>query len=330
VDTDRNGSEQAWANAGAHSAVVQVLSYPAGMRLGFKTAPQRVDWPTLDAIWGLAGETDVFDSAWTFDHLYPVDGDGACFEGWTTLALLAHRVPDKQIGHLVLANPYRHPGLVAKMATTMDHATNGQFVLGLGAGWHEPETRAYGLRLDPVPVRLRELEAALRVIRALFGPDAAAWPAAGGQSSSEVGGATLDAPPYQLKHARNDPPPLTRGGPPIWLGTQGERVGMRLVATYADGWNFSGGTVPEFADKLEALDRACEAAGRDRKTVEVSVQRRVGPNPEERRAALEYGREVARQGCEHLVLYFDPRSGPEGLSILVDQVARPLRDEFGA
>jgi alkanesulfonate monooxygenase SsuD/methylene tetrahydromethanopterin reductase-like flavin-dependent oxidoreductase (luciferase family) len=299
------------------------------MRLGFKTAPQRIDWPTLDAIWGLAGEIDVFDSAWTFDHLYPVDGDGACFEGWTTLALLAHHVPDKQIGHLVLANPYRHPGLVAKMATAIDHATNGRFVLGLGAGWHEPETTAYGLPLEPVPVRLRELEAALQVIRALFGPDAVAWPAPGGQPSNAIGGAMLDAPPYRLTHARNDPPPLTRGGPPIWLGTQGERVGMRLVATYADGWNFSGGTLDEFARKLEALDRACEVAGRDRSTVEVSVQHRVGTNPEERRAALDYGRDVARRGCDHLVYYLDPRGGPEGLRLLADEVARPLRDEVG-
>ncbi len=262
------------------------------------------------------------------DHLYPVDGDGACFEGWTTLALLAHHVPDKQVGHLVLANPYRHPGLLAKMATAMDHATKGRFVLGLGAGWHVPETTAYGIALDPVPVRLRELEAALQVIRALFAAGAGAWPAAGGQPSGEVGGVTLHAPPFRLTHARNDPPPLTPGGPPIWLGTQGERVGMRLVATYADGWNFSGGSVAEFARKLKALDRACEAAGRDRASVEVSVQRRVGSSPEDRRAALDYGREVARQGCDHLVLYLDPRSGPEGLRLLADEVARPLRGEF--
>jgi len=299
------------------------------MKIGFKTAPQRVDWATLEAIWRLAGAMDVFDSAWTFDHLYPVDGDGPCFEGWTTLALLAHHVPHKQIGHLVLANPYRHPALLAKMATAMDHATQGRFVLGLGAGWHEPETSAYGIRLDPIAVRLRVLEAALQVIRALFSADAGAWPMAGGQPSGEVGGMTLDAPPYRLTHARNDPPPLSPGGPPIWLGTQGERTGMRLVATYADGWNFSGGTVAEFAHKLEALDRACETAGRDRATVEVSVQRRGGSNAEERQAALEYGRAVAGEGCDHLVLYLDPRDGPDGLRLLADEVARPLCDEFG-
>ena len=266
----------------------------------------------------------------TFDHLYPVDGDGACFEGWTVLALLAHHVPDKQIGHLVLANPYRHPGLVAKMATAMDHATNGRFVLGLGAGWYEPEMQGYGFPFDPVPVRLRELEAGLRVIRALFAPEAAVWPPPGEGPSGEVGGASVDAPPYRLAHARNDPPPRTPGGPPIWLGTQGERVGMRLVANYADGWNYSGGPVEEFSGKLRALDRACEMAGRDRSTIEVSVQRRVGGTRDERQAALEYGLEVARAGCDHLVFYVDPRGGPEGLRLLADEVATPLRDELGA
>ena len=299
------------------------------MKLGFKTAPQRVDWATLDAIWARAGELDVFDSAWTFDHIYPVDGDGACFEGWTTLALLAHRVPGKQVGHLVLANPYRHPGLVAKMATVMDHATDGRFVLGLGAGWHEPEMRAYGMPFDQVPDRLRQLEAGLRVIRALFLPEAGRWPEAGDGASGDTGGVSVDAAPYRLDHARNDPSPRTPGGPPIWLGTQGERVGMRLVATYANGWNFSGGTVEEFQHKLEALDRACEAAGRDRSTVEVSVQRRVGPGPDERAAALAYGRAIARAGCDHLVFYMDPRTGPGGLQALADEVARPLRDELG-
>jgi alkanesulfonate monooxygenase SsuD/methylene tetrahydromethanopterin reductase-like flavin-dependent oxidoreductase (luciferase family) len=105
---------------------------------------------------------------------------------------------------------------------------------------------------------------------------------------------------------------------------------MRLVATYADGWNFSGGTMDEFARKLEALDRACEIAGRERSTVEVSIQHRVGTNPEERRAALDYGLDAARRGCDHLIYYLDPRGGPDGLRLLADEVARPLRDEFGA
>jgi alkanesulfonate monooxygenase SsuD/methylene tetrahydromethanopterin reductase-like flavin-dependent oxidoreductase (luciferase family) len=299
------------------------------MKLGFKTAPQRTSWATLEAIWQAAGGLDVFDSAWTFDHLYPIDGDGAQFEGWTTLAVLAHHVPGKLVGHLVLANPYRHPGLVAKMATVMDHATGGRFVLGLGAGWHVPETTAYGIHLQPIGARLAQLESALRVIRALFSGAAASWPDPADGSSAETGGITIDAPPYGLTHARNDPPPLTPGGPPIWLGTQGERVGMRLVATYADGWNFGGGTVEQFAGKLDALRRACDVIGRNPATVEVSAQVRVLPSPEGRAEALAYGRAIIVAGCDHLVLYLDPRDGPAELESLARHVAEPLRGEFG-
>ncbi len=85
-----------------------------------------------------------------FDHFYPVDGDGSCFEVMTALAALTPLVPGHQVGHLVLANPYRHPTLVAKSAATIDHISGGNFVLGLGAGWHVPETTAYGIPLDPV------------------------------------------------------------------------------------------------------------------------------------------------------------------------------------
>jgi len=297
------------------------------MKYGFKTAPQHTDWGALDAIWALGGTLATFDSAWVFDHIYPVDGDGPNFEGWTTLALLAHHVPGKQIGHLVLANPYRHPGLLAKMATVMDIATNGHFILGLGAGWHIPETTAYGITLDPVPVRLRELESALKVIRALARPEAGVWPAPGSGTSDSEGGVTLDAPPYALLHARNDPLPVTPGGPPIWLGTQGEKVGMRLVATYADGWNCSGGTVEVFTQKLDALKRACETAGRDIATIEVSVQLRVRATREERDRALESARAFGRAGCNHLVFYLDARDGPAGLQWLSDEVVTALRGE---
>ena len=114
----------------------------------------------------------MFESAWLFDHFYPVDGDGSCFEGMTALAALAPLVPGHQVGHLVLANPYRHPTLVAKSAAVIDHVSGGKFVLGLGAGWHVPETTAYGIDLDPVGQRLRDLRAAILVIREMLKPEA--------------------------------------------------------------------------------------------------------------------------------------------------------------
>jgi len=295
------------------------------MRVAFKTAPRYVDWPALEAIWTTAGELNAFDSGWTFDHVYPADGTGPTFEGWTTLALLAHHVPDMDIGHLVLANPYRHPALVAKMATTMDHATRGHFILGLGAGWLEAEANAYGMPLAPIPERLRDLEAAIRVIQALFrDPDAARW-AATEEESATSGGVTLDAPPYRLDHARSDPAPFTPNGPPLWLGVQGERVGMRLVAQYADGWNYSSGPIPDFLTKRDALLRHCESLGRDPAEITISTQIRIA-DVRQWREALDEARQFAAVGCNYVILYMDARDGADGLKLLASEVAAPLRE----
>lgn len=298
---------------------------PPPIRIGFKIAPRYADWRTIEAIWAVAQDLEAFDSGWTFDHFYPADGMGPTFEGWTTLALLSHHVPKMDVGHLVLANPYRHPALVAKMATTMDHATDGRFILGLGAGWLDVEAEAYGIPFPPVPERLRDLEAAIQVIRALFrNPAGTKWPDSEDALAS-VGGVSLDATPYKLTHARADPAPLTPGGPPLWLGVQGERVGMRLVAQYADGWNYSSGPIPEFLGKREALLRHCESLGRDSSEVTVSTQIRVA-DTRRWRSALDEGRKFVEAGCDYLILYMDAREGPKGLEVLARNVARPLRE----
>jgi alkanesulfonate monooxygenase SsuD/methylene tetrahydromethanopterin reductase-like flavin-dependent oxidoreductase (luciferase family) len=295
------------------------------VRVGFKTAPRYVDWPAVDAIWASAVALDTFDSGWTFDHFYPADGVGPTFEGWTTLALLSHHVPGMDVGHLVLANPYRHPALVAKMATTMDHATQGHFILGLGAGWLEAEANAYGMPLAPIPDRLRDLEAAIQLIQALFrDPAAAEWPDTEADAATS-GGVSVDAPPYRLMHARADPMPLTPGGPPLWLGVQGEKVGMRLVAQYADGWNYSSGPIPEFLSKRDALMRHCEKLGRDPGAITISTQIRIA-DARNWREALEEARQFVEVGCDYIILYLDARDGPEGLELLAREVARPLKE----
>jgi alkanesulfonate monooxygenase SsuD/methylene tetrahydromethanopterin reductase-like flavin-dependent oxidoreductase (luciferase family) len=295
-------------------------------RIGLKTAPIRVDWPTLASVWRRAGEIGCFDSAWLYDHFYPNDGDGACFEGTSALAALAPLIPGAQVGHLVLANPYRHPAVVAKMAATLDHVTGGRFVLGLGAGWHDAETAAYGIELPPIATRLDHLRSAVRLIRSLFSPAAGVWPT-DGQSSRDEGGITIDAPPYHLRHARNDPLPIQGDRLPIWLGTQGERVGLRIAAELADGWNFSGvGSIQDFVRKRGVLLRHLDAAGREETQVEISAQLRVDPG--------EAGSAVARcgayieAGCQHVILYVDPRVGPNGINTIASEIVAPLRDRY--
>ena len=137
----------------------------ARVHLGFKTSPQDVDWATLDATWKLAGELDVFESAWMNDHLTDLSASGGpSFESLTLSAALAHRVAGKWIGHAVLSNTFRHPAVLAKAATVMDHVTGGRFILGLGAGWHDGEHRAFGIPLPPIGERIDRLAAALELL----------------------------------------------------------------------------------------------------------------------------------------------------------------------
>ena len=201
----------------------------AGMRIGFRTSPQKTDWASLEAAWAEAGRHDVFDSGWLNDHLTDpgLERGGPSFEAMTTLAALAHHVPGKSVGQTVLAATFRHPAMLAKEALTLDHVTGGRFILGLGAGWHVGEHEAFGIDLPPLRERFDRFEATVRVLKALFSDEARQAP-----------GVTLDAPPFRLDGATMEPGSGRSGGPPLWLGGQGPR-GLRIAARYADGWNYA-------------------------------------------------------------------------------------------
>ncbi len=197
--------------------------------------------------------------------------------------------------------------LTAKKITEFLKESGGRFVLGLGAGWHIPETQAYGMDLDPLGQRLRDLRAAVLAIRELIKPEAGVWPTDGADSST-TGGVSIDAPPYQLRHARNDPLPLQGERLPIWLGVQGLHVGMRLVAELADGWNFSGAFAQdELSTRVDAIKRNCEAIGRDPSEIEISAQLRV--DVDDLASALASCRRFVREGVRHMILYLDGRQG---------------------
>jgi alkanesulfonate monooxygenase SsuD/methylene tetrahydromethanopterin reductase-like flavin-dependent oxidoreductase (luciferase family) len=280
------------------------------MRIGFKTSQTHVDWPTLLAVWELGDELTVFDSGWLFDHFVAPGDNGPAHEGWTALSALAARTQRLQLGHLVLANTFRHPAVLARMAATLDHVARGRFVLGLGAGWHEGEHAMYGLPLPPIGERITMLRSAVRLIRALW---------------DSPTGATLEVPPYELHNGVCDPPPLTPGGPPIWLGTQGLARGLRIVAELADGWNCTGG-FETFGEKRDALLRHCDAVGRDPATIEISAQ---VFGTEGAAAQLAEASEYADAGVHHLMLILPAKEGPDGLARLARDVAEPLRERFG-
>jgi alkanesulfonate monooxygenase SsuD/methylene tetrahydromethanopterin reductase-like flavin-dependent oxidoreductase (luciferase family) len=281
-----------------------------GMRIGFKTSQTNVDWPTLRATWEVGDELAVFDSGWIFDHFVALGaGGGGSHEAFALMGALAGLTRRLQIGHLVLGNTYRHPALVAKSGATLDHVSNGRFVLGLGAGWHEPEHEMFGMRLPPIGERITMLDAAVRVIKALW---------------SSPAGVSLDAPPYELHDAVCDPPPLTAGGPPIWLGGQGSR-GLRIVAERADGWNQTGDPLT-FVAKRDILLRHCEAVGRDPAEIEISAQAFLRDG--DHAAMLETAAWLAKAGAQHLILIMPAADGPDGLRKLADRVATPLRERF--
>jgi len=134
--------------------------------VGFRiaaTGAAGLDWSRLDETWALAGEIDAFDAGWMSDHLSDANQarGGPALESLTAASALAHRVPGKWIGIAVLANTFRHPAIVAKAATVLDHATRGRFILGIGAGWHEGEHDAFGIPLPPIGERFDRYESAV-------------------------------------------------------------------------------------------------------------------------------------------------------------------------
>lgn len=296
------------------------------VRIGFKTSPQDVDWATLDATWRRAGELTGderagggFDSGWMNDHLTNMDPDapGASFEALTLLAALVNHVPGVQVGHAVLSNTFREPVLVAKAAVVLDWATDGGFILGLGAGWFEGEHEPFGLGLPPIGRRIDALVSAVETMRALWSPEAAASP-----------GVTRDDPFYPLRGAVNAPGPRTPGGPPIYLGGQGPR-GMRLAARTAAGWLQPGthaGNVPYFSEKRGELLAALEAEGRDAAGFDLVAQVGTGGTSQTRREALDAAKASIGAGATHVILGMPASLGPAGLDDIVRDCLIPLRE----
>ena len=293
--------------------------------LGFRTAPiasQGLDWPTLDAIWALAGSLDVFSAGWMSDHLTDASRErgGGAFESLTTAAALAHRVPGKWIGIAVLANTFRNPGVVAKSATVLDNATGGRFILGLGAGWHAGEHEAFGIELPPMAQRFARYESAVATLAALFS-DAARTPP----------GVTRDDPYYPLREATLEPAPMRPGGPALWLGGQ-RRRGIALAARFAEGWIMPGnraGDVDYFVDRRDALRRALDEHGRDPAGFAFAGQVNVPSDADGRRRARDQGLALLRAGADHVTLGIVARDGPAAVEAMAREVARADHGDRG-
>ncbi len=230
-------------------------------RIGVQFHPQHT---TVEALRQAARTVEEMgaDSIWVWDHFYPLYGppEGNHFEGWTLLAAIGADTSRAMVGTLVACNTYRNPDLHADMARTIDHITGGRAYLGIGAGWFERDYEEYGYEFGTAGSRLRDLETALKRIKARI-------PAL-------------------------SPPPV--GRLPILVGGSGEKVTLRLVATYADAWN-AFGPPDSWAHKNGVLDDWCAEVGRDPAEIERTV---LLNDPSE----VDQISEFVAAGCDHVIV----------------------------
>jgi F420-dependent oxidoreductase-like protein len=259
----------------------------AKLRWGIKTSPQHTTYDALLKIWQDAENTPAFEHAWLFDHFNPIQGDldGTCFEGWTLLSAMAAQTSRLRLGLMVAGNTYRHPAVHAHMAATVDVISNGRLDFGIGAGWNEYEHESMGLPLYPPGERIRRLGEACEITKRLFT-----------QQLTD-----FDGRYYQLKEARLEPKPIQKPYPPLVIGGSGEKLTLRVVAQYADVWNFGGfDDVEQFRHKLRVLHEHCAAVGRDPNEIELSVQTRI--DYDDLPATVAALQPLVDAGATHLVL----------------------------
>jgi probable F420-dependent oxidoreductase len=203
----------------------------------------------------LQAEAAGFDSVWLFDHLifrFPNQPTSGIWEAWTFLAALAEATSRVELGTLVMCTPLRNPAILAKMAVTLDEVSGGRLILGLGAGWHQPEFDAFGVPFDH---RVDRLEEALQIIAPLL----------------RTGRVTFEGKYYRAIDCEIVPAGPRPSGPPILVASFRPRT-LRLTARYADYWNTAWlGQVEGLEERRAALREACAAEGRDPATLQVTV-----------------------------------------------------------
>ncbi len=271
------------------------------VKIGALCWNQYTDWPSLLQA-GIRADRLGYDTLWTWDHLYPIVGSevGPIHEGWLTLAAWAQATQRVRIGLMVGANTFREPALTAKMATTLDHISNGRAILGIGGAWFETEHEAYGLQFgDGFPERLRWLAEALPIMRGML-------------DGTEP---TATGPRYAAKAVRNDPPPI-QARLPILIGGGGVQVTLKLVAKYGDANNIGGG-FENVKRKDAILVQHCETVGRDPAEIERTTGLGVVIIRDSRAEAERVQREIfARQGNAD-VWKDQPVGTPEDVAELV-------------
>jgi F420-dependent oxidoreductase-like protein len=311
--------------------------------LGAHVGQQNLSMDDLRGVWRrLDGAGFDWISAW--DHFYeapPAGGTQPHFEAMTVLGALAAETKQARLGCLVFYVGYRNPASIAKAATTLDHISGGRFELGLGAGWHEPEARAYGYDFPPIGTRLTMLDEACTLIRGLL---------------------TQERTTFQGKHFRVEDasclPLPVQERLPIWIGGTGEKRTLRLAARHADGWNAAYTSPEDFKRLGGVLSEWCEREGRDpasiRRTINVTFNlatSAAGADAQRKAVQDQWGAGAARimggglfgapeQAIERILQYRE--AGAHGLNVAlrapwdaealdayVDEVVPAVRKQVG-
>jgi F420-dependent oxidoreductase-like protein len=269
--------------------------------------------PTLGAIAEAAEQVGISDLS-LMDHYFQLDmmglsPDKEMLEGYTTLGFLAAKTSRVHLGLLVTGVTYRHPGLLAKIVTTLDVVSGGRAQLGIGAAWYEREHTGLGVPFPPLRERFERLEETLQICLQMWSDD-------NGPFAGKY---------YRLAETLNVPQSIQRPHPPILIGGMGEQKTLRLVARFADACNlFSMPGVDAIRHKLNVLRGHCEAEGRDYGSIQKTLLW-VGPLPlgDAAAAFLEEMHRYADIGIDTVILMplgDDPVGGVLGLAPMVERL----------
>jgi F420-dependent oxidoreductase-like protein len=235
------------------------------VRFAVKTRPEHTPWAQIRDVWVAADEVPLFESAWNWDHFYPLSEPftGPNLEAWSMLAALGEATHRIRLGCQVTGMVYRHPAVLANIAATTDIISGGRLELGLGAGWNEMETAAYGIDLPPLRERFDRFDEGVAAIVSLL--------------SNET--TTLAGHYVKLTDARCEPKPVQRPHPPITIGGRGRTRTLRTAALWAQQWNAITPNPEDWLSLKETLIEHCDTIGRDPGEITCSVNVRVeGPD----------------------------------------------------
>src|SRR5215467_9168190 len=227
------------------------------MRFAIKTRPEHQTWAEMRDVWLAADQLEIFESAWNWDHFYPLTGDlaGPNLEGWTMLAAMAEATSRIRIGCQVTGMIYRHPAVLANMAATVDIIAAGRLELGVGAGWNQMECDAYGIDLPPLAERFDRFDEGVEAIIGLLTQPTT----------------TFEGRYVRLNSARCEPKPVQHPHPPLVIGGRGKTRTLRTVARWAQQWNAITKDPADWLSLRESLLAHCAAIGRDPAEIICSV-----------------------------------------------------------